>query len=365
MSARLPLQSKVARPRFEKKATVFGNDDDLDENTADELVVGLEDKQVKEAKPKERAVAKSIAPLANADWRATAKRKRDLYVPTRTQPTVTETKTEILEQTTTSFGLQIQAKKAEAMPVFTETVVQKEEVVVEQEIKKTLEESAIEALIRESRGETDESEQGPVRVIPANETLSFRDDVEARPDETTVEDYEDMPVDEFGPALLRGMGWSEGEGIGKNRKNAPLPAPAPAKQREALLGLGAKPEDLEKDAKAKYKHRREAYQYKDTSLFKKISKRSHDDEYHDKKSNRHRNSDDYYEKKKYDDYGDRKKYDDYDEKRSKYHDKRKYDDRRSDRYDDERSERKSSKYKKHYDYYDEKKQDSSDGSRRR
>ncbi len=70
-------------------------------------------------------------------------------------------------------------------------------------------------------GEDDDKDEGPKKVIEVNETLSFRDDVENRPDETTMEDYEKISVDEFGAALLRGLGWKEGEGIGRNRKNAP------------------------------------------------------------------------------------------------------------------------------------------------
>lgn len=73
----------------------------------------------------------------------------------------------------------------------------------------------------ESLGQDEEKAEGPKKVIEANETLSFRDDVEHRPEETTMEDYEKIPVDEFGAALLRGLGWSEGEGIGRNRKSAP------------------------------------------------------------------------------------------------------------------------------------------------
>jgi hypothetical protein len=30
--------------------------------------------------------------------------------------------------------------------------------------------------------------------------------------------YEDMPIEEFGKAMLRGMGWTEGMGVGRNRK---------------------------------------------------------------------------------------------------------------------------------------------------
>lgn len=47
MSARLPLQSKAARPRFERKKAVFGGDED-DERVEDEFVVGIEDNQIKE-----------------------------------------------------------------------------------------------------------------------------------------------------------------------------------------------------------------------------------------------------------------------------------------------------------------------------
>lgn len=69
-------------------------------------------------------------------------------------------------------------------------------------------------------GEDDEN-NGPKKVIPADGALSFKDDVENRPDETSMDAYEKIPVDEFGAALLRGLGWNEGEGIGRNRKNAP------------------------------------------------------------------------------------------------------------------------------------------------
>jgi hypothetical protein len=69
-------------------------------------------------------------------------------------------------------------------------------------------------------GDDDKSNE-PKKVIHVDETLAFRDDVENRPEETTMEEYEKIPVDEFGAALLRGLGWSEGEGIGRNRKNSP------------------------------------------------------------------------------------------------------------------------------------------------
>ena len=70
-------------------------------------------------------------------------------------------------------------------------------------------------------GEGEDEDTGPKKVIEQNDALSFKDDVKTRPDETTMEDYEKIPVEEFGAALLRGLGWSEGQGIGRNRKSAP------------------------------------------------------------------------------------------------------------------------------------------------
>ncbi|KAK9325783.1 DExH-box splicing factor binding site-domain-containing protein [Lipomyces orientalis] len=51
-----------------------------------------------------------------------------------------------------------------------------------------------------------------------SEEAAYKLDILSRPDEPTLQDYETVPVEEFGFALLRGMGWKEGEGIGKNRK---------------------------------------------------------------------------------------------------------------------------------------------------
>ena len=36
--------------------------------------------------------------------------------------------------------------------------------------------------------------------------------------QSTLEDYEAMPIAQFGEAVLRGMGWKKGEAIGKTNK---------------------------------------------------------------------------------------------------------------------------------------------------
>ena len=75
----------------------------------------------------------------------------------------------------------------------------------------------------------------------ANEDDRFRADVASRPDVASLDDYATVPVEEFGAALLRGMGWKDGQAIGKRRDGASAPkAPIIKERRPALLGIGAK-----------------------------------------------------------------------------------------------------------------------------
>jgi hypothetical protein len=91
----------------------------------------------------------------------------------------------------------------------------------------SLEEQAIAELITESKGENVVVDlpadiELPILVTARDPTLDsivdegqrFKADVESRPDEATIDEYEKIPVDAFGKALLRGMGWSEGAPIG-------------------------------------------------------------------------------------------------------------------------------------------------------
>ncbi|KAI9485717.1 MAG: DExH-box splicing factor binding site-domain-containing protein [Benjaminiella poitrasii] len=284
MSTRLPLHSKAIRPKFENKRAIFGDDDDEVDDVRDERVIGFEDNKIKEAEPKKKDVPLIIPSTPNVDWRASAKHKKELFVPERAQQmadTSASQQPEVLSQNGNSFGLQIQKKEKVETSVSNDDVqaivserIEETTISKIEESQKTLEERAVEAIIKESKGEDLNESNDTKIVIPADETLVFRDDVKNRPDETTMDDYERIPVDEFGAALLRGLGWKEGDGIGRNRKNTPAPSSAPVQQREALLGLGAKGEQLDfKSDQERVKHRRSAYEYKDTSLFKKIAKR--------------------------------------------------------------------------------------------
>jgi G patch domain/KOW motif-containing protein len=71
------------------------------------------------------------------------------------------------------------------------------------------------------------------------ESDKFKHDMNLRPDEASLEDYERVPIEAFGAALLRGMGWKEGQVVGKNKSG--ILEPILQKPRPHLLGLGAEP----------------------------------------------------------------------------------------------------------------------------
>jgi hypothetical protein len=104
---------------------------------------------------------------------------------------------------------------------------------------KTADEEALASLLGQ-----DTKPKGPDLIIPTSalppisrmtEDEAYRKAVQEAPDVSTLEDYERVPVEEFGAALLRGMGWDgvmreRGEGRRDDKKG----------RRQNLLGLGAK-----------------------------------------------------------------------------------------------------------------------------
>ena len=115
---------------------------------------------------------------------------------------------------------------------------------------KTVDEEALEALLGEKQKSgliiPNNSEPNGDRLAPRiSEAQAFRLDVQSRPESASLEDYAAIPIEEFGLALLRGMGYKEGDPIGKNGKK--VVDPKVLERRPGLLGIGAKeaPEGLE------------------------------------------------------------------------------------------------------------------------
>ncbi|KAJ5176226.1 Pre-mRNA-splicing factor spp2 [Penicillium canariense] len=126
------------------------------------------------------------------------------------------------------------------------------------EVQKPLteDEIAMQALLRESAGEVErrtdlviesskpyEEEDEPFER--QDDTSSFRTDVASRPEPATLDQYNAIPVEEFGAALLRGMGWKDGQSIGRGNYSSPAAADKADKarvptRRPGFLGIGAK-----------------------------------------------------------------------------------------------------------------------------
>ena len=86
--------------------------------------------------------------------------------------------------------------------------------------------------------------------LAEKEHQAFKEDVEDLPDQATLDDYESMPIEDFGAAMLRGMGWEEGKPVGRN--NNGMVAAVEFVPRSGRLGLGADPAPNKKENNKKY-----------------------------------------------------------------------------------------------------------------
>jgi len=187
-----------------------------------------------------------IARQANRDWKDAAnKRRRQKHgLPAEAESTGTEESTgdsgnAMTEPSKTyglNAGLQTSSRDAnEAMAEVEQTQEVAPESTAEASIaQKTVDEEAMDALL----GRTKKSEL----VVPAlTEEDVLDNDVKEAPDMATLDDYNRVPVEQFGAAMLRGMGWKDGDGIGLNKGKKQEKSKVP-ERRPALLGIGAKEE---------------------------------------------------------------------------------------------------------------------------
>jgi len=262
---------RTTTPKFAAKANAkrinFGDDEHVDDEPKAEAVTGFEDNKIKHLHEPENPKEMVIPSLPNADFRREAASRRALYLPEtglHGRQNAGPTQPEVLGQQVRQFGLQVskKTKVEEGSEMQVDETVAAADRETEAIPSQSLEQSALAALIREA--ESNGEEPASALVIP-NEMDVFRHDVRQRPDETTLEEYEEVPVEQFGAALLRGMGWKEGQSLGggKSGRSEPLGAKNFVR-REALLGLGAKPEDIPASERP---NRRSAYEFSETNLF--------------------------------------------------------------------------------------------------
>ncbi|KAH8827952.1 DExH-box splicing factor binding site-domain-containing protein [Flagelloscypha sp. PMI_526] len=96
--------------------------------------------------------------------------------------------------------------------------------------------AALRAIIAESSGQP----SSHITIAPAvSEKEAFEQDVDELPESSTLAQYDRMPIEQFGAALLRGMGWTPGTAATK-KKGKGMVEPWIPEARPALLGIGAK-----------------------------------------------------------------------------------------------------------------------------
>ncbi|KAK2840786.1 hypothetical protein Q7C36_012365 [Tachysurus vachellii] len=113
----------------------------------------------------------------------------------------------------------------------------------------SVESQAIKELIEESQKQQESWKNGPqvdpnlsIPLLMQNQVPQGFEDgdhisVDLRPESATEADYEQIPVEAYGLAMLKGMGWKQGEGIGRTFKQDVKPIEH--QLRPKGLGLGA------------------------------------------------------------------------------------------------------------------------------
>ncbi|MCJ1396022.1 hypothetical protein MMC18_008909 [Xylographa bjoerkii] len=189
---------------------------------------------------------------SNRNWREESRRKRGKNLLPAEERAVREGKVVDGDDTgggeRETFGLTIVKRNGDAE---VQTIQILEGSQPERQAK-TADEEALEALV-EGKRKSDlvlpaigSGDLGDQRFVGRfNEDDAFKSDIASRPDSASMDEYSAVPIEEFGAALLRGMGWKEGDVVGK-RKNQII-KPRIVERRPALLGIGAKevPEGLE------------------------------------------------------------------------------------------------------------------------
>lgn len=182
----------------------------------------------------------------NGDWRRRGRGKNLLPEEVRAQQeqqrSTADPATE-RDEVSKESGLQFAAERVE---VAQQTLpVEQNETTIEQQPAReaTADELALQALLSDSKGERVSNRIIEQKASDAgavfNEVEDFRADVATRPESSTLEEYAAMPVEEFGMALLRGMGK-------KRRANGEViefgtgDPPKVREVRAGYLGIGAK-----------------------------------------------------------------------------------------------------------------------------
>lgn len=259
--ARKPKGVPAPPPRKRPHSALADNSDGEDEKQpAAELVSGfdLSGAVVTNGKKEEKTLL-IIPAEKNRDWREESRKKRRKNLLPAEVQAAQSGKYEDLkaaqvdrDEVSKQSGISFVQKSQDGDTTMVEGQASKDPLDQTPKSTKTADEEAMEALLG--------GEKKPNLVLPAlederdrykpeqdayedytNEDDRFKADVASRPDVPTLDDYDVVPVSDFGLGLLRGMGWKDGEPVGKQRSQGTTTSkPRIVERRPALLGIGAK-----------------------------------------------------------------------------------------------------------------------------
>ncbi|KAG9949288.1 hypothetical protein KCU85_g4360, partial [Aureobasidium melanogenum] len=186
-----------------------------------------------------------ITALANRDWREASKRQRaqkygitseQLDAKTQGAQNAEGADKVVKETEAVKYGLNVFAPTATADAEDTQQEEQKQQ---QEEIPtqhKTADQLAIDALTGAAPTST-----LTIPTTAITEEDAFNDSYHSAPPAPSLSDYAAVPVEEYGAAMLRGMGWKGPSSNPSKPTTANGKKALPPAKRPALLGIGADP----------------------------------------------------------------------------------------------------------------------------
>ena len=241
-------KATVSQPTAKRKPAngLHDSDNEDEEEPRHESVSGFSSSGVILSQSVQEKPELVIKNLGNGDWRRRGKVQNllpaEVQAARNGQQVVTVEKDEVSKASGLQFAQQTTATKAvsNGAPAVKSPVGEHS-----RRKHMTDDEVAMEALLDNSgraKSNVIIEQLGNTRLSARDETSDFRADVATRPESSTVEQYAAMPVEEFGLAMLRGMGQkrrANGETINVSG-GEPEDSPRKQRKQEGFLGIGAK-----------------------------------------------------------------------------------------------------------------------------
>jgi hypothetical protein len=236
-----PASKPPPRPTKRLKNGLHHDSDNEDEaEPQHESVTGFSSSGAILSKPVQQTAERVIQNSGNGDWRRRGKNLLPAEVQAAQNGTLTMVEK---DEVSKASGLQFADKSEPSNGVRAEAT---QPVSNGEHKDMTEDEIAMAALLDDGSGRAKSNaviqQLGNARLTFHDETADFRADIAARPDSSTLDEYAAMPIEDFGLAMLRGMGQkrrANGEVIdliGDKKEEAPRKI----RKQEGYLGIGAK-----------------------------------------------------------------------------------------------------------------------------